>query len=384
MFAPATPTNPEGDTICSTPRPTPGSPGGRAVPETGRALSPGPNPEPTVPGYEILGELGRGTMGVVYKARHLRLNRLVALKVVLAGPHARPEDLVRFLGEAEVLARCHHPHVVLVYESGWHDGRPYLAMEFVEGGTLAQQCAGVPQPPRWTAGLVESLAWAVEHAHRRGIIHRDLKPSNVMLSEGDRAKLTDFGLAKRLDAGAGLTETGALLGSPWYMAPEQALGEVVGPAADVYGLGTILYEMLTGRPPFAGEGVLRTLARAASEPPCAPRRIRPSVPRDLEAICLKCLEKNPERRYASAGELAADLRGFLAGGSVLAVPPRAWRRVAPWLGRHRGVAGCCVGAVFGAAATLAGGSVAGLVVLGALGLLGFLGWWRGRGRSGNL
>ena len=242
--------------------------------------------------------------------------------------------------------------------------------------------SGVPQPPRWTAGLVESLASAVEHAHRRGIIHRDLKPSNVMLSEGDHAKLTDFGLAKRLDAGAGLTETGALLGSPWYMAPEQALGEVVGPAADIYGLGTILYELLTGRTPFAGEGVLRTLALAASEPPCAPRRIRPSVPRDLEAICLKCLEKNPERRYASAGELAADLRDFLAGGPVLAVPPRAWRRVAPWLNRHRGVAGCCVGAVFGAAAALAGGSVAGLVVLGALGLLGFLGWWRGR--RGNL
>jgi serine/threonine-protein kinase len=307
-----------------------------------------------VPGYEILEELGRGRMGVVYKAHHLRLNRPVALKVVLDELHAAPEDRVRFLGEAEALARCRHPHVIPVYEAGWHGGRPYLAMELAEGGTLARHCGGVAQPARQAARLVESLAGAVGHLHARGIVHRDLKPSNVLLTEGGVAKLADFGLAKRLGGGEGLTVAGALLGTPGYMAPEQALCRGVGPAADVYGLGAILYELLTGAPPFHGEGLLDTLHSVAHEPPPPPRRLSAGVPRDLEAVCLKCLQKEPRDRYATAEELADDLRRFLAGRPVLARPPSAWRRAVGWARRHPFAMGCCVGAAFGATTCLPG------------------------------
>jgi serine/threonine protein kinase len=334
---------------------------------------------PVIPGYEILAELGRGTMGVVYKARHLRLNRLVALKVVLDGGHAHPEDLVRFLGEAEVLARLQHPHVVLIYEMGWYDGRPYLAMELVEGDTLARRWRWAP---RRAAELVEALARAVHHAHRRGVIHRDLKPANVLLTADGRPKLTDFGLARRMDAGAGLTESGALMGTPRYMSPEQALCRDVGPLSDVYGLGAILYELLTGRPPFRGDSLLRTLKQVESEPPRLPTRVRPGVPRDLEAVCLKCLQKEPGDRYGSAAELAADLRRFLAGQPVRARPPRPWRRALAWARRHPGATGCCVGAALAAAASClwspGGVPVGGLAV--ALGALAKAAWSWARGR----
>jgi serine/threonine protein kinase len=341
---------------------------------------------PTIRGYEILEELGRGTMGVVYKARHLRLNRLVALKVVLDGIHARPEERVRFLREAEVLARLHHPHIVVIYEVGWYEGRAYLVTEFVEGGTLAQQCSGAPQCPRRAAELVATIAGAVHHAHQRGVIHRDLKPSNVMLarhrgesSESLVPQLTDFGLAKRLDGAAGLTETGVLLGTPGYMAPEQALCGEVGPFTDVYALGGILYELLTGEQPFRGESLLGTLQQVVSDPPLSPSRLRPGVPRDLEAICLKCLNKDPHDRYASAEELADDLRRYLAGQPVRVRRPKVWHQLASWVRRRPAARSFCAGLAIGVAACLpwiTDGFQIGPLVL-ALGALAYAAWcWR--------
>jgi serine/threonine-protein kinase len=350
MFAPvAADPSFEGETVIRGPAPS-GLPAGDTCPDAQGTARAEP---PVIRGYEILGELGRGTMGVVYRARHLRLNRLVALKVVLNGPHSRPEDVVRFLAEAEVLARCHHPHVVLIYEAGWHEGRPYLAMELVEGGSLSGACRGTAQAPRQAAEMVHRLACAVQHAHERGVIHRDLKPANVLLTADGTPKLTDFGLAKRVGHGEGLTETGVLLGTPGYMAPEQALCGEVGPAADVYALGAILYELLTGKPPFQGDSLLRTLEQVVSEPPRRPGLLRNGVPRDLEAICLKCLQKEPRDRYASAEELADDLHRFLAGSPVVARPPRAWRRALAWVRRHPGLTGITAGVALGAAIALA-------------------------------
>ena len=369
-------TNPEEETACSGAGPAWHHARREIAPSVQPPTPTAPEVRPALPGYEILKELGRGTMGVVYKACHLRLNRLVALKVVLDGAHTYPEDRVRFLGEAEVLASCHHPRVVQVYETGWHDGRLYLAMELVEGGTLARSCAGTPQPLQQAAELVESLPGAVGYLHSRGVLHRDLKPANVLLAAGGIPKLADFGLAKRLNGGVGLTETGALLGTPGYMAPEQALCLDVGPATDVYGLGAILYELLTGGPPFRGEGLLPTLQSVAYELPLPPGRVRPGLSRDLEAICLKCLRKEPRDRYGSAEDLAEDLRRYLTRRPVLARPPHAFRRAAAWGRRHPFAAGTCVGAALGAAACLPGawsGVAVGPLVV-ALGSLGIAAW----------
>lgn len=376
MFAPVgnSPT-PEGDTILRGPTPTARTPPSETVPDGRPAPPPGAMPS-AIPGYEILGELGRGTMGVVYRARNIRLNRLVALKVVLDGAQSRPEDLVRFLAEAEVLARCQHPHVVLIYDAGWYDGRPYLAMELVEGGTLSRKHTGGPQAPRRAAELAEMLARGVGHAHTRGIVHRDLKPSNVLLTPDGLPKLTDFGLAKRLDGDDGLTQTGTLLGTPGYMAPEQALCREVGPSADVYALGAILYELLTGEPPFRAESLLQTLELVVSEPPRRPRLLRPQVPRDLEAVCLKCLQKEPRDRYASADEVAEDLRRFLAGRPVRARRPWPWRRALAWVRRHPGLSGCCIGAALGATTSLlwAAATVSTVAFIFAVAALGYAAW----------
>jgi WD40 repeat protein len=308
-----------------------------------------------VPGYEILGELGRGGMGVVYKARQTSLKRLVALKMVLAGGHAGPEELARFRSEAEAVARLQHPNVVQIYEVGEHDGRPYFSLEFMDGGSLAGQLAGRPQPPAEAAQLVETLARAMHHCHQAGIVHRDLKPANVLLrrknqeprtknQEADadsldlgswffEPKVSDFGLAKQLESDLGRTRTGAVLGTPAYMAPEQAAGKVreVGPAADVYALGAILYELLTGQPPFRGVGFVEILEQVRSREPAPPSRLRPGVPRDLETVCLKCLQKEPGRRYGSALALAQDLERFRLGEAILARPEgpvgKLWRKV---------------------------------------------------------
>ncbi len=319
-------------------------------------------PLPAVPGYEVLARLGQGGMGVVYRARQVGLKRLVALKMLLPRANADPGPWDRFRAEAEAVARLQHPHIIQVYEVGEHAGRPYFSMELVEGGSLAQHLLGRPQPAPEAARLVETLARAMDYAHQMGIVHRDLKPANVLLSlsrepgasagtvpalaPGSRLneavpKVTDFGLAKQLDADAGQTRSGAILGTPAYMAPEQAGGKAgaVGVAADVYALGALLYETLTGRPPFQGPTVLDTLELVRSAEPVPPRQLNPRVPRDLETICLKCLAKDPGRRYPSAAGLADDLGRFRAGRPITARrvgrPERVWR----WCRRHPLVAG---------------------------------------------
>jgi WD40 repeat protein/predicted Ser/Thr protein kinase len=293
-------------------------------------------PAASLPGYEILGELGRGGMGVVYKARQLSLNRPVALKMILAALHAGPGDTARLRREAEAAARLQHAHIVQVYEVGEHAGRPFLAMEYVEGGSLAQRFAGTPPPPDQAARLVQTLARAMHAAHQKGIIHRDLKPANILLTRDGAPKITDFGLAKQLEAEAQHTQSGTLLGTPAYMAPEQAAGKArdVSPRTDVYALGAILYDLLTGRPPFRADTPLATLRQVLDADPVPPRRLQPHVPDDLETICLKCLRKDAARRYASAEELADDLGRFLAGEPIRARPVGLAERAVKWARRR--------------------------------------------------
>jgi WD40 repeat protein len=284
---------------------------------------------PQVPGYEVLGELGRGGMGVVYKARHVALDRLVALKMVLSGEFTGDQERARFRAESLAVARLSHANVVQIFEVGEHDGRPFFSMEFCGGGSLADRLDGTPWPPLRGAELVATLARAVHSAHQAGVVHRDLKPANVLLTEDGALKVGDFRLAKRLGA-AGQTQSGAVVGTPSYMAPEQAQGQKeVGPAADVYALGAILYELLTGRPPFRAATPLETVLQVVSEEPVPPRRLQPGVPRDLDTICLKCLAKEPRQRYGRAVDLADDLQRFQAGQPIrarpVAWPERLWR-----------------------------------------------------------
>jgi serine/threonine protein kinase len=305
---------------------------------------------PALPGYQILGELGRGGMGVVYKARQLRLNRIVALKMILAGDYAPPETIVRFLAEAESIARVHHPNIVQIFAYGDHDGRPYFEMEYVDGGSLADRLGGKPWPLRDAARLVETLARAIHAAHRLGVVHRDLKPANILLTNDGIPKIADFGLAKCLDTETGLTRTEWIVGSPSYMAPEQAgkaAGQAIGPRADVYSLAAILYELIAGRPPFQAATVLETLEQVRSGLPIAPARLRPGLPRDLATICLKCLEKDPARRYDSAAELAEDLRRFQAGEAIQARPVGAHERIWRWCRREPVVASMAVALLAG-------------------------------------
>jgi WD40 repeat protein/tRNA A-37 threonylcarbamoyl transferase component Bud32 len=287
-----------------------------------------------VPGYEILEELGRGGMGVVYKARQAKLDRIVALKMILAGSHASAADLLRFLAEAEAEARLRHPNIVQLFESGQHEGLPYFTLEFVEGGTLGTKVATTTLPSREAATLVEAMARGIAHAHAHGIVHRDLKPENVLLTSTGVPKITDFGLAKRLQAGSGLTQTGAVMGTPGYMSPEQARGETVGTAADIYALGAILYYALTGRPPFRADTPLNTITQTLHDEPVPPRKLNPKVPRDLEVICLKCLQKAPTKRYASAEALADDLQLLLEGRPITARPVGRVERLLKWVKRR--------------------------------------------------
>jgi serine/threonine-protein kinase len=292
-------------------------------------------PRPFGP-YELLERLGHGGMGVVYKARQTGLDRLVALKRLHAGSYAGPDERARFRTEGQALARVRHPNVVQVYEVGEHDGQPYLSMELVEGGSLARKLAGGPLPERETAGLVQVLARAVQAIHGQRIVHRDLKPGNVLLEADGTAKVSDFGLAKLLDTEAGHTRTGAVMGTPAFMAPEQAEGRSreVGPATDVYALGAILYQALTGRPPFQGATPAATLEQLRGREPVPPGRVRPKLSRDLEAVCLKCLEKEPARRYLSAEALADDLGRWLEGKPTAVRPLGRARRVLWWLRRR--------------------------------------------------
>ena len=324
-----------------------------------------------IPGYQILSVLGRGGMGVVYQARQTGLNRVVALKMILSGCHADKEDRARFVQEAEAVAALRHPCIVQVYEIGEHEGKPFFSMEYVDGGTLAHHIKGQPQSPAFVANIGEQLALAVHSAHDQNIIHRDLKPANILLSGSGRPsatasqkrtkesddtksdlrqqpatlgtlpKITDFGLAKRLDTDVQLTTNGLVAGTPQYMAPEQvsaARQDLVGPAADVWSLGVIQYEMLTGRPPFLGSNPAEIMHQVLRQEPVAIRQLQPKVPRDLETICLRCLQKEPHKRYPSAQALAADLRRFQNGQPILARPVGILEQFWRWCRRNPAVA----------------------------------------------
>jgi WD40 repeat protein/tetratricopeptide (TPR) repeat protein len=321
-----------------------------------------------VPGYEVLGDLGAGGMGVVYQARQVRLNRLVALKMIRGGAQAPPDHRDRFRAEALAVARLQHPNIVQIYEVGDYQGLPFLALEYADGGSLARHLAGTPQPADEAAGVVELLARAMHYAHSRGIVHRDLKPANILLVSGGAAsgersqtihhsaltpypsllnhsdpKITDFGLAKLLDDDSAQTRTGAIVGTPSYMAPEQAWGKgkakTPAPAVDVYALGAILYEMVTGRPPFLAVSWMDTIQQVVNAEPPPPRLLQPKVPRDLETICLKCLQKDAGKRYASALDLAEDLHRFRAREPIRARPVGRIERLARWCRRYPWEAG---------------------------------------------
>ncbi|MEZ6132533.1 MAG: bifunctional serine/threonine-protein kinase/formylglycine-generating enzyme family protein [Planctomycetaceae bacterium] len=354
-----------------------------ATPFEGRAETSGSSEEqavswPKLPGYEILRRLGRGGSSVVYEARDLRLNRLVAIKMLSDGDSAIPDHVRRLRAEAEAVARLHHPNILQIHQVGEDDGRVYLILEHVGGGTLAQRVGGQPQEPQWAAVLVATLARATHVAHRHGIIHRDLKPANVLLDvdlSSARAggesefvpRIADFGLAKVLqpvhsetlsirDHSGESTRVGDVLGTPGYMAPEQARGDndAVGPAADIHALGAILYELLTGRPPYQGLNSIDILRQVIVDDPVAPHRLIPRTPRDLETICLKCLQKQAAQRYSSALELADDLQRFLNGEPIHARPINILQKAAKWMRRHPGAVVSAVIALILAAGILAG------------------------------
>jgi WD40 repeat protein/tRNA A-37 threonylcarbamoyl transferase component Bud32 len=332
------------------------------------------------PGFEILGELGRGGMGVVYHARQAGLNREVALKMILAGSHAAELDRARFLAEAESIAALNHPGIVQVYEFGTHAGQPYFALEYCLGGSLVKRLNGTPWPARDAASLVQKLAYAVHAAHEKGIVHRDLKPANVLMTQISTAeitgnaeqsadaglsstyssisavKVTDFGLAKRADRASDLTRPGVIMGTPSYMAPEQASGsKEIGPAADVYALGAILYELLTGRPPFKAANEFDTIMQVVNEDPVSIRQLQKKTPIDLETVCHKALHKDPARRYASAKELARDLGRWLNGEPIHARPAGRMETAVKWAKRRPAVAALVAVTVLAAAALIGGG-----------------------------
>jgi serine/threonine protein kinase len=335
---------------------------------------------PTIGGYEIIDELGRGGMGVVYRAKQKGLDRLVAIKMLLAGEHAGSEHHARFQTEAQAVATLQHPNIVQIYEVGEHNGLPFFSLEFVPGGTLSHKIAGKPQPAGDSARLVELIARAMQAAHNLNIVHRDLKPANILLAFADHSsastihmdpsrqkllaegplgtaipKISDFGLAKRLELNSQQTRSGAIMGSPSYMAPEQARGEIkeVGPLADVYSIGTILYELLTGRPPFLAATAIDTVQQVANSEPVPPSRLEQKVPRDLETICLKCLQKDPRKRYPTAEALADDLHRFQQGEPILARPVSTGERLWRWCRRNPRLAAAIAASIFGLVATTA-------------------------------
>jgi WD40 repeat protein/predicted Ser/Thr protein kinase len=297
--------------------------------------------------YEICRELARGGMGIVFLARQTSLNRAVALKMILAGRLANESDVRRFYTEAEAAANLDHPGIVPIYEVGQHEGQHYFSMGFVEGQSLAQRLADGPLPPRDAAVLVAKVAEAIEYAHSRGVIHRDLKPANILVDRQGQPRVTDFGLAKSLQSDGRLTGSGQIMGTPSYMPPEQAAAkhDDVGPAADVYALGATLYALLTGRPPFQAATAMDTVLLVIGEDPVPPRRLNASIARDLETICLKCLEKDPKRRYASAAALGEDLTRWIEGRPIRARPVSPVERAAKWAARRPAVAGLLVAVI---------------------------------------
>jgi eukaryotic-like serine/threonine-protein kinase len=306
--------------------------------------------------YELLEEIARGGMGIVYKARQVSLNRIVALKMILAGQFASETEVERFYTEARAAANLQHRNIVAIHEVGRHENQHYFSMDYIEGKSLARIVRENPLPVEKAARYLKTIAEAIDFAHRQGTLHRDLKPSNVLIDRFDEPQITDFGLAKRIEGAAEITATGSLMGTPSYMPPEQAgaYDGKVSPASDVYSLGALLYDLVTGRPPFLGENLVVMLNQVLNNDPVAPRLLNPKVPRDLETICLKCLEKDPHKRYTSAAVLAADLDRFLRGEPIAARPvgqgERAWR----WCQRNRLVSSL-------------GASIAALLIVSAMG-----------------
>jgi len=343
------------DTKTSPPRPPDAT--RTAVPFDPDATSSQPHQTPDsspfdIPGYELLEPLGEGGMGVVYKARQIKLNRIVALKMVLGGHRAKPQELIRFLAEAEAVASIKHPNVVQVFEFGDAQGRPFLAMEYLDGGSLSERLK-TKLTPNESAQLIEKLARAVQAAHDQQIVHRDIKPGNILFDTNGEPKITDFGLAKK-SGGSDLTRTQAVMGTPAYMAPEQAKGEskFVGPAADVWALGVILYECLTGKRPFLGETALEIMRNVTDTEPIAPRKLAPGLSRDVELICLKCLNKNPAERYATAGQIAADLENHRLGKSISVRPIGQMRSTIKWVKRNKAVSVAIAAMVLGTVVSL--------------------------------
>jgi WD40 repeat protein len=317
--------------------------------------------------YELLREIARGGMGVVYRARQVSLNRPVALKMILAGQLASDDEVKRFYMEAEAAANLDHPGIVPIYEIGEHEGQHFFSMGFVEGTSLAAKVADGPLPPREAATMTMKVAEAVQFAHEKGVIHRDLKPANVLLDAQGQPKVTDFGLAKKLKADSGLTHTGQVMGTPSYMPPEQAEGKNVGPPADVYALGAILYCLLTGRPPFQAATPMDTLLQVVGQDPVPVRQLNATVPRDLGTICLKCLEKEPRRRYATARALVEELNRFLSGEPIVARPVGPAERAVKWVRRRPVIAALS----------------AAVVVIGLIGISGIIWQWRAAVQARN-
>jgi hypothetical protein len=323
-----------------------------SAPELARPTGPPSGELPAITGYEVLGRIGHGGMGVVYRARHVASGRIVALKMVSSGAHASPSERTRFRIETESVRRIRHPNVVEVHEVGEQNGLPYVALEFMDRGSLADALGGSQMPPRYAAELVELLARGVQAAHDQGVLHRDIKPGNVMLMTPPQddtlptavkllgvPKITDFGLAKRMDGEGAMTRTGAVMGTPSYMAPEQAEGKVkqFGPAVDVHALGAILYEALAGRPPFKGATMMETLDQVRTLEPTSPAQLVPGMPRDLSTVCMKALEKDPARRYESARAMADDLRRYINGQTIVARPMGSVERGARWVRKRAGM-----------------------------------------------
>ncbi len=333
----------------------------------------------SIPGYMVLGELGRGGMGIVYRAMHEPLQREVAIKVLREGGMATADELARFRAEAGALARVRHPNIVQIFDVGeWRSpagtALPFFTMEYLPAGPLSRRLSGLPQPSRAAARFVELLARAVESAHQAGVVHRDLKPGNILIDAGTTPsedfqletavpKIVDFGLAKWAERPSGATGSGAVLGTPGYMAPEQAAGRTrdVGVPSDIHALGVILYELLTGRPPFQGETPAETFIQVITRPAVPPRQLVPVVPRDLETITLKCLEKEPAQRYASAADLAADLHRFQAGEAIRAKPPSPFQRCAKFTKRNKALV---AGTVATLTALVAGTVISVLLAIG--------------------
>ena len=311
------------------------------------------SPPPIFGAYELLEEIGRGGMGVVYKARQRSLKRTVAIKLLVAGAYSSESLLRRFQIEAESAACLQHPGIVAIHEFGEHDHQPFYAMEYIEGRNLSDVTGGQPLVPRRAAVYVRAISAAVQYAHTRGILHRDLKPSNVIIDPDDRPHITDFGLAKQLHGHTDFTIAGQMLGSPNYAPPEQASGKEVGVTSDVYTLGGLLYNLLTGRPPFLASTIQETLRLVYETEPISPRVLNPDVPQDLDTICLKCLEKDPARRYPSAQAIVDELDRFLRGEPILARKVSTAEQGLRWCKRHPAIASLAATVVAALAATSA-------------------------------